>query len=200
MQKNFTNPLLLLLILQALTLPAIYAITNANRFGVEFLNRVQGALDGGVRLIQVREPGLSPGKLEKFARRVIKLAHLSGARVVINSDAALAALLGADGVHLQARQLQQLDTRPDLPLCGASCHTRAELERAAELGCDFAVLSPVLTTPSHPGEPGLGWETFAELVKDYPLPVYALGGMRPHSLDIALRHGAHGVGLLSGIW
>ena len=46
-------------ILQALTLPAMYAITTP-RFGVEFLNRVQGALDGGVRLIQVRER-IEPG-------------------------------------------------------------------------------------------------------------------------------------------
>jgi 8-oxo-dGTP diphosphatase len=131
---------------------------------------------------------------------VIKLAHLSGARAVLNSDTALAALLGADGVHLQAAQLQLLDDRPDLPLVGASCHNRAELERAAELGCDFAVLSPVLPTASHPGAPGLGWDRFAELVKDTPLPVYALGGMRVDFLDTARRHGAHGIALLSGIW
>ncbi len=188
-------------VLKAFTLPAIYAITNADRLGVtEFMNRVQDALDGGVRLIQVRERGLSPRQLEKFARAVVKLAYLSGARAVINADTALAQRLGADGVHLQAWQLQTLNARPDLPLVGVSCHNRAELERAAELGCDFAALSPVLATPSHPGDPGLGWERFTELVKDTPLPVYALGGMRPDSLDTAQRHGAHGISLLSGIW
>jgi 8-oxo-dGTP diphosphatase len=188
-------------VLKALTLPAIYAITKADRLGVtEFMNRVQDALDGGVRLIQVRERGLSPRQLEKFARAVVKLAHLSGARAVINADAALALRLGADGVHLQAGQLQTLNARPDLPLVGASCHDPAELARAAELGCDFAVLSPVLPTVSHPGSPGLGWERFAELVKDTPLPVYALGGIRMDLLDTAQQHGAHGICLLSGIW
>lgn len=188
-------------ILRALSLPAYYAISNAEYMGPgQFLNRVQDALDRGLRLIQVREPGMSPQHLEKFSRSVIKLAHLSGARVLINSDAALAARLGADGVHLQARQLRTLSARPDLPLVGASCHDAGELARAAELNCDFAVLSPVLPTPSHPGEPGLGWATFAAWVKDCPLPVYALGGMRPDSLDTAERHGAHGVALLSGIW
>lgn len=33
-----------------------------------------------------------------------------------------------------------------------------------------------------------------------PLPVYALGGMRPDLLTTAQQHGAHGIALLSGIW
>jgi 8-oxo-dGTP diphosphatase len=188
-------------ILRALRLPAVYAITHATRYGVEeFLARLNNALAHGVRLVQVREKHMTAEAFEGFARRVVASAHVAGARVVINGDAALAGRIGADGVHLQAGQLRQLDARPELPLVGASCHDRAELARAAELGCDFAVLSPVLPTPSHPGEPGLGWATFAEWVEDYPLPVYALGGMRPDSLDTAQRHGAHGIALLSGIW
>jgi thiamine monophosphate synthase len=46
----------------------------------------------------------------------------------------------------------------------------------------------------------MGWARFAELVRDRPFPVYALGGMRPDMLDEARRHGAHGIALLSGIW
>ncbi len=68
------------------------------------------------------------------------------------------------------------------------------------LGADFAVLSPVLATAAHPGAKPLGWEGFAAAVKDTPIPVYALGGMRPEHLETAMRHGAHGIALLSGIW
>ena len=46
----------------------------------------------------------------------------------------------------------------------------------------------------------MGWEKFAGLVRDTPLPVYALGGMKLELLDTAMHHGAHGIGLLSGIW
>jgi len=46
----------------------------------------------------------------------------------------------------------------------------------------------------------MGWEKFAGLIHNYPLPVYALGGMQVELLDTAMRHGAHGVSLLSGIW
>jgi len=188
-------------ILRALRLPAVYAITHAAQYGSEeFLTRLDKALAAGVRLVQVREKHMGAEAFEAFARRVVASAHAAGARVVINADVALVGRIGADGVHLPARQLRQLTARPALPLVGASCHDPAELACAAELGCDFAVLSPVLPTPSHPGEPGLGWATFADWVKDYPLPVYALGGMRPDSLATARRHGAHGICLLSGIW
>lgn len=188
-------------VLQALRLPRLYAITNAQKYGVaEFLRRLERALEQGVRLIQVRERALAPGQLAQFARRVIAVARRYGAKVLINGDQTLARQVAADGVHLRASQLGRLAERPRDLLCAASCHNAEELARAAALGVDFVVLSPVLPTASHPGEPGIGWQRFAELVRSYPLPVYALGGMRPELLDTAMQHGAHGIALLSGIW
>jgi len=118
----------------------------------------------------------------------------------VNGDVELARRVGADGVHLRASRVRALGARPDLPLVAASCHDRAELEDAARLGCDFAVLSPVLPTASHPGAPTLGWERFTELVRGLPMPVYALGGMTRATLDTARHHGAHGVALRGGMW
>lgn len=46
----------------------------------------------------------------------------------------------------------------------------------------------------------MGWARFAELTRGCPLPVYALGGMKPELLDIARGHGAHGMALLGSIW
>ena len=75
-----------------------------------------------------------------------------------------------------------------------------ELARAQELGSDFAVLGPVQPTPSHPGSAGLGWDGFSGLLRDCPLPVYALGGMRPPELEAAWRCGAHGIGMQRAAW
>jgi 8-oxo-dGTP diphosphatase len=188
-------------ILSALALPSLYAITAAAKLGVEnFLSRLDAALARGVQLIQVREKELTGAALEDFARNVARRAHAHGARVLVNGDAVLARQVGADGVHLTSQGLRTLSVRPELPLVAASCHDAQELDRAAQLGVDFAVLSPVLPTASHPGEPGLGWARFAELVRDRPFPVYALGGMKPEMLAEARSHGAHGLALLSGIW
>jgi 8-oxo-dGTP diphosphatase len=188
-------------VLGALRLPSLYAISHAARYGVdEFLRRLAAALAGGVRLLQLREPDMPPEAFERFAREAVALAHAQGARVLISRDAALSRRTGADGVHVSGRQLLQLPRAPDTPMWAASCHDAIELARAAELGADFVVLSQVLPTATHPGVAGMGWERFAALVRGYPLPVFALGGMRRDTLETAMDHGAHGIGLLGGIW
>ena len=78
----------------------------------------------------------------------------------------------------------------------AACHNAAELAHAAGLGLDFALLSPVLPTPSHPESSGLGWAEFARLCEHSPIPLFALGGMRPDMEETARTHGAHGIALL----
>jgi 8-oxo-dGTP diphosphatase len=61
------------------------------------------------------------------------------------------------------------------------------------LNADFATLSPVCATASHPDAKPLGWERFAPLVADARLPVYALGGVGPDDLERAHATGAQGV-------
>jgi 8-oxo-dGTP diphosphatase len=62
------------------------------------------------------------------------------------------------------------------------------------------VLGPVLPSASHPGAPALGWDAFSRLIEDYPLPVYALGGLGPAGLERARRAGAHGIAMRSAAW
>lgn len=188
-------------ILRALRLPPVYGITHAETLGVpEFMRRLERALAGGLRLLQVREKGLSGDALRRFAAEVTAAAHAVGARVLINGDADLARAVGADGLHLTAAQLARADERPPFDIVGASCHDAAELARARELGADLAVLGPVAPTPTHPGARGMGWERFAELVRDSSLPVYALGGLTAPHLETAWRSGAHGISMMRGAW
>jgi 8-oxo-dGTP diphosphatase len=179
----------------------VCAITHAAELGVEpFLDRLQVALQQGVKLIQVREKAMEAATLRAFSAEVVRRAHSFGARVVINGDAVLAREVGADGVQLNSAQLMALTARPEVELVSASCHDRLELDRAVELDLDFVLLSPVLPTLSHPGAPALGWDGFAHLVEDLPMPVYALGGVSRTDLDEAWRHGAHGIAMLRGAW
>lgn len=187
-------------IFAALGLPAVYGITQAGDDPAAFLPRLDAALANGLKLIQLREKSLPPVQLADFARQVIARAHAHGARVLLNTDIALAGRLGADGVQLNAVQLGQINVRPDLPLVAASCHNAEELARAEALGCDFALLSPILPTLSHPGAPSLGWTEFARLCANRTLPIYALGGLARTDLDRARDHGAHGVALLRSAW
>ena len=188
-------------VLRALSLPAIYGITEAETWGVDgFLARLDVALDQGLKLIQVRDKRLPETARLSLSREVVRRAHARGARVLINGSASMCQEAGADGLHLDSSRLMQLTARPAADWVGASCHSLAELRKAEALGADFVMLSPVLPTASHPGEATLGWDTFATWAQTSALPVYALGGMRPELLDEAQRHGAHGIAMLRGAW
>ena len=148
----------------------------------------------------MRDKNLSEEKLCVLAARTVQLARGYGAKVLVNGSASVTQRAGADGVHWTAAELLTASRRPDCPLVAASCHNEAELDRAAALGLDFVVLGPVSPTPSHPGGATLGWDRYARLIADYPLPVYALGGMRAEDLETSWRSGAQGIGMMRNVW
>jgi 8-oxo-dGTP diphosphatase len=186
-------------ILKGLALPTSCALTNAEENGCALeLSRLKAALTNGLRFIQIRDKSLPTAERAAFARQVVTLAKAHGAVVVINDDADLARETGADGIHLSSRALLQSTGRPDFDWVGASCHSRAELDQAAALELDYALLGPVLATPTHPDAQSLGWPAFEQMIDLCPLPVLALGGMKPEMMAEAQAHGAHGLALMRG--
>lgn len=188
-------------ILQALSLPPVYAITRAAEIGIEAsLTQIKLALQNGLRLLQIREKQMNINTLRLFSEEILEIAHHYDAKVLINGDLELARTVGADGVHLTSSQLMSLSARPDsVGLCGASCHNVEELFAAEQLGLDFVVLGPVQPTLTHPGMTPLGWRRFATLIGDYALPVYALGGLSVRDLAIAQEMGAHGIAMMRAL-
>lgn len=188
-------------ILAALELPPIYAITDAEDSDeATFIARARRAFANGLRLVQVRDKTFAPARRRAFAREVLSLAHAHSARALWNGTVEEARELGFDGVHWTAVLLREATSRPHDLLCAASCHDAAELARAGDLGLDFALLSPVAATTSHPGAVPLGWPRFAQIVSDTRLPVYALGGLEVHDMATAVACGAQGVALRTGAW
>jgi 8-oxo-dGTP diphosphatase len=188
-------------ILSALALPMRYGISNAGEVGVQaFLDSLERALHSGLRLVQIREKTLSTAIRFEVAKRTLELARAHAAYVLINGDDELAKRLGVQGVHLTAAHLMETRERPCFEIVGASCHNQLELAQAAQLGLDFVVLGPVHETPTHPGAATLGWARFATLLADYPLPVYAVGGLRERDLQDAWKAGAHGIAAIRSCW
>lgn len=188
-------------IVKALTLPPLLGITHAEPLGVDaFLTRLDAALDQGLKLIQVRDKTLPEAGRLTLARETVRRAHVHGARVLVNGSLDLARAAGADGVHLDSAAAAKLSVRPDCEWVGVSCHDAVELAHAAAIGADFALLSPVLPTLTHPGAATLGWARFSELAAASAIPVYGLGGLARTDVALAQSHGAQGVALLRGAW
>jgi len=185
----------------ALKLPALYGITHAWHIGTAAqLAALDTALARGLKLVQLRESTLPEMQRESFAAAAVARCQQQGAQVLVNGDAQLARAIGADGLHLPARQLMALNQRPPFPLVGASCHERRELELAARLGLDFAVLGPVKSTATHPADAGIGWNNFASMVAGLPMPVYAIGGLSSADMPDALSAGAQGIAAIRAAW
>jgi 8-oxo-dGTP diphosphatase len=180
-------------VLASLALPHEYAITDATSMGTApMLAALERRLDQGLKLVQLREPGLPPHERALFTTEVLGLARRYGAKVLTKSPTE-----GAHGVHFTAAELMRLERRPASGLVAASCHTRAELEHAMALGLDFAVLGPVLEKA---GAEPLGWERFAAIVRGTSIPVFAIGGLTAMDMHAAWRSGAHGIAMIRGAW
>ena len=189
-------------VLTALQLPDRYLITGKADGKESFINKLERALEDGVRLIQFRAPELDPAPYLALAAVVVERAHRYGAKVMLNGDPSWVVQVGADGIHLNGHRLKELSGRP-VPeglLISASLHHAEEITRAAEVGVDFAVLSAVLPTKTHPDRIPLGWERFSELVQAATYPIYALGGVDQRHIGESRNHGGHGVAAIRAFW
>lgn len=181
---------------QMLVTPSPGADTN------QFLGKLDSALQQGVEFVLLRAPELAPAAYAGLAREVVNMCRQHGTRVVLNADAELAVELKADGVHLNSARLGGIAQRP-LPrefLCGASCHDAAQIRCAQDLGLDYIVLGPVLSTPSHPQAEPLGWEGFERLAALSTLPVYGIGGLGAEQLTKVRELGGYGVAGIRSFW
>ncbi|WP_394239990.1 Nudix family hydrolase [Halopseudomonas laoshanensis] len=212
-------------IVLAATLPQRYLITPENYDADQLIAGLEVASKLGVRMAQLRLAGLSQ---EDYATLATTLMAKTGEALVWLLKGEQPPLKGA-GWHVTSAQLRELHavgwckgkpfaTRPPLlqstdelerrPECdetwdgllAASCHNAEELKMANDIGADFATLSPVLPTQSHPGAAHLGWERAAELVAMANMPVYLLGGLSSDDLERAQEIGAHGIAGISGLW
>ena len=189
-------------VVAALTQAASYLITpELGGDPAAFLARIDQALLAGVRRLQLRVSAGDGVDIAALAAEVKRRCDLSAAELLVNGDIELAGKLGC-GVHLRAVQLMALNARP-LPAgltVAASCHDEAELRQAQAIGADFVVLGPVGKTPTHAGQPAMGWKRFVELREQVSLPIYALGGMRPTDHANARKQGAQGIAAIRGLW
>jgi len=163
--------------------PTLLLISDHARYtGEAFFASVEAALRGGADAVLAREKQMDSARLLAFCARLRRLTGEYGARLLVHTQADIAAAVGADGVHVASGDIGELPAmrrwlgNPDMSL-SASCHDAEQLRAAADAGADFALLSPVFPTASHPGSPHLGVQEFAELAHAAPLPVVALGGI-----------------------
>lgn len=179
-------------ILTAIGIGRQYAIVGGNS-AQQIMLELENMVKQGVSLVQIRAKELCKQDSEyvmSLVRRKcieLNLSYLVNSQMLVkrNSD---------EGVHLTSSDLMDSIRRPESNgLVAASCHSLEELQKAEALSLDFAVLSPIKETNSHPSSNLLGWQQFAEWVGMVNIPVFALGGLGKQDYLQAISSGAQGI-------
>ena len=164
---------------------------------IEFINR---AAQAGVDMIQIRERDLSARHLFHLADEAAHITRQSGAQLLINDRADVAASSGA-GVHLTTRSMSADVVRQAFGtqmLIGVSTHNLDEAKAAEQKGADFIVFGPVFETESKKVYgPPVGLGALNKVVSRLSIPVLALGGINMENFREALDQGAAGAAAIS---
>src|SRR4051794_37883140 len=129
----------------------LYLITPPKLDLDSFQPALAAALEGGdVAALQLRWKAAAPDEIEAAAAVIAPLTRRHGVALILNDDAALAAKIGCDGVHLgqtdgsveAARRLMGRDA-----MIGATCHDSRHLAmEAAEAGADYVAFGAFFPT------------------------------------------------------
>ncbi|MCV6638949.1 Nudix family hydrolase [Candidatus Albibeggiatoa sp. nov. NOAA] len=192
-------------IINAAKLPDTYLITpEPPKWNDKtFFYQLERCLDQPIQLVQLRAKHLSDKEYCYCAEKALNLCERYQAQLLMNTSAEMALSVGTHGVHLDSKRLYEYSERP-LPngslWVAASCHYAQDLQQAQTIKANFAVLSPVKLTQSHPDVKPLGWSAFWELTESAQLPIYALGGMQTVDIPITWAHGGQGIASIRGLW
>jgi len=144
---------------------------------------LRGAINAGVRCIQVREKDALSSDLVTIARETLIVARDADHRslVIVNDRFDVAQITRADGVHLGTSDLPIAETRRLAGtgmLVGASTHNEQEVSAALAAGADYLGAGAMFTTSTkqvqHLGGPAFGalaTRTAGET------PVFCIGGV-----------------------
>lgn len=170
-------------------------ITSPPYDEASFVERLEFALERGIKLVQLRAKEMRAEDYKKLSSVSVKICHRYDAKVLLSTRTDFVAELNADGVHLPSHELMKLKKRPldDNCLISAACHNEEQVMNASKINVDLIIVSPIFSTPSSPNGIPLGWSKFQDLARLSSVPVYALGGLSTSDLDTAKVYGATGI-------
>ncbi|MFI5036623.1 MAG: thiamine phosphate synthase [Acidimicrobiales bacterium] len=159
---------------------------------VEFLAAV---LRGGVDVVQLREKERPDEARVAAALAMGPLCRDFGVPFLVNDSPALAALVGADGVHVGQEDVSVALCRDLLgpgAIVGLSTHADDEFDAALTQSATYFSAGPIAATPTKPGRPGTGVEYAARCAARSDRPVFVTGGVTaaaiPSLVAAGLRH------------
>jgi thiamine-phosphate pyrophosphorylase len=184
------------------TFPLYFVTDHALNAGRPKLDVIAAALRGGAKLIQYRDKILGPAEFEAEARRALELCRAHGATLILNDHVAIAARIGADGVHLGQDDMHPAEARrvlgPDA-IIGLSTHDEAEVLAAQDQPVSNINIGPIFPTNTKEHLHSLGLEAVLHLSRLTRHPWTTMGGIKREHLPGLFQSGVRTVSMVTEI-
>ena len=179
------------------SLPRLYAIADA-AFGNPVV-LARELLDGGARLVQVRNKNASTRELFDQVVAILKFAP-SDSRIIVNDRADVALLSEAGGVHLGQTDLPPREVRKFLfanQILGYSTHNLRQALDSELLPVDYIAVGPVFPTSTKTdADPVIGLDGLRAICSRSSRPVVAIGGITMANAKDVFTCGAASVAVI----
>ena len=163
---------------------------------------IQGAIAGGVDVVQLREKGISDRRLLSLARYVRDWTAEAGVLFIVNDRPDLAALVHADGLHLGQDDLSVDEARRIVGgkmLIGVSTHNIEQARQAVLEGADYLGVGPCFPSTTKSFQDFAGLEYVREAAAEIRIPWFAIGGINPETLPKLTAAGARRIAVSATI-
>lgn len=189
------------------TKPAVaglYAITPDLADTNELLRKVRLALQGGAPVLQYRNKTADAALRLQQASALRTLTREFDTALIVNDDAALAAQVNADGVHLGGEDGSVAAARALLgesKLIGVSCYNRAPLALAAvQQGADYVAFGAFFPSSVKPEAAKAEVSMLREARNEIHVPIVAIGGITQQNGAELTQAGADSLAVISALW
>ena len=159
----------------------------------------KSALQGGARMIQLRDKLHEKGRTLPLARSLRDLCSRYDALLIINDHADLAVVVDAHGLHVGQGDLPVAEARrilKPLQIIGRSNHLLREILESQSQGADHVALGavyPTATKASIRSRATLGPEAVRRAKEAVDVPLVAIGGINEDNLEPVVQAGADAI-------
>jgi thiamine-phosphate pyrophosphorylase len=189
--------------LKRLVLPRLYVILDAALLTIPETECAQKLADAGVRLLQYRNKSASARELFFSSQKLALLLSPLGVSFVVNDRADVAALAGADAVHVGQEDVGVEEARHVMgpeKLVGLSTHDLEQFHHAAASSANYIAVGPVFSTATKANpDPVVGTEFLRKIRLLTDKPIVAIGGITLERAAAIIDAGADSVAVISDI-
>jgi len=144
-------------------------------------------------MFQLRDKTHSKQNVLASALKLAGILDRDKALFIVNDYPDIAALCGADGVHLGQGDLDLKQARMLLgedKIIGVSCHNLRQALDAQDAGADYIGIGPVYPTATKPGYRAIGINALRRLKGKISIPYFAIGGIDEDNISQVIQAGA----------